>query len=189
VTSLSSEVSDIRTKNDRAEKFDSNGGRSARGFRCRAGPRVDLGLQQTASCAWNCRSDFETSSAKKKKKGKILWPTWWRRATTSMRSLPEPQSQVVIGFFLKRARKKLEKVTTILAGCYTHHHQYVPGLAVPSTRETRDCRFFLSRRDHERADSGGAGLSRLAHFFPNRSTCRRCNAESCRSRNAADGSV
>jgi outer membrane protein assembly factor BamD len=73
VASLSSEVNDIRTKNDRAEKFDSTAVDRLEASVAELGPRVDLGLQQTASARGTAAvAASETSSTKKKKKGKFF---------------------------------------------------------------------------------------------------------------------
>ena len=71
VSSLTSEINDIRAKNDKAEKFDPADVDRLETAVAELSPRVDAGLQQTAS--------FRTGSAasasndkKKKKKGKLF---------------------------------------------------------------------------------------------------------------------
>src|SRR5262245_731786 len=64
VSSLSSEVNDIRTKNDRAEKYDSTAVDRLEASVAELGPRVDLGLQQTASARGTAAVATETSSSK-----------------------------------------------------------------------------------------------------------------------------
>ena len=71
VSSLTSEINDIRAKNDKAEKFDPADIDRLEASVAELSPRVDAGLQQTAS--------FRTGSAanaandkKKKKKGKLF---------------------------------------------------------------------------------------------------------------------
>jgi len=70
VTSLQSEVSDIRQKNDRAEKFDATSVDRLEQEVAELNPRVELGLQETAGA----RGTVSTAStaSKKKKKGKLF---------------------------------------------------------------------------------------------------------------------
>ena len=73
VTSLTSEVNDLRTKNDKAEKFDSTAVDRLEASVAELEPRVDLGLQQTASARGTASATAATaSSSKKKKKGKLF---------------------------------------------------------------------------------------------------------------------
>ena len=68
VSSLISEVNDIRTKNDKAEKFDPSTIDRLETAVVELGPRVDTALQQTAG-AKNAAGSSAASSSKKKKKG------------------------------------------------------------------------------------------------------------------------
>ena len=68
VGSLASEVSDIKAKNDRAEKFDTSSVERLEGAVAEIGPRVDQLLQQTAS-ARGTSATASSSNSKKKKKG------------------------------------------------------------------------------------------------------------------------
>ncbi len=70
-TSLLSEVNDIRTKNDKAEKFDNTVVDRLEASVAELNPRVDLGLQQTASFRGTAAT-ARTSSKKKKKGGKLF---------------------------------------------------------------------------------------------------------------------
>jgi hypothetical protein len=69
---LTSEVSDIRTKNDKAEKFDSTAIDRLESSVAELGPRVELALQQTASARGTAAAASESSASKKKKKGKLF---------------------------------------------------------------------------------------------------------------------
>ena len=71
VASLSSEVNDLRTKNDKAEKFDSTAVDRLEGSVAELGTRVETGLQETAGLR-NTAAAVANSSDKKKKKGKFL---------------------------------------------------------------------------------------------------------------------
>jgi outer membrane protein assembly factor BamD len=70
VSSLMSEVSDLRSKNERAEKFDTTMIDRLETSVAEFSPRVDAALQQTASARGN--SVASSSSSSKKKKGKFL---------------------------------------------------------------------------------------------------------------------
>jgi outer membrane protein assembly factor BamD len=70
VGSLSSEVSDLKTKNDRAEKFDTSAVDRLETAVAEISPRVDQLLQQTASARGSSASS--SSSSKKKKKGGLF---------------------------------------------------------------------------------------------------------------------
>jgi outer membrane protein assembly factor BamD len=66
VSSLSSEVNDIKTKNDRAEKYDASAVDRLEGSVAELGPRVDQALQQTAGSRGTTTA---TTKSNKKKKG------------------------------------------------------------------------------------------------------------------------
>ena len=70
VSSVLSEVNDIRAKNDRAEKFDPSTIDRLESSTTELNTRVDAGLQSTASARTAVSAN--TSSANKKKKGKFL---------------------------------------------------------------------------------------------------------------------
>jgi len=71
VSSVQSEVSDLKAKNDRAEKFDTTAIERLETTVAELGPRVDQALQQTAS-ARGTAATSTSSSSKKKKKGGIF---------------------------------------------------------------------------------------------------------------------
>jgi len=71
-SSLTSEVNDIRTKNDKAEKFDSTAIDRLESSVSELGPRVESALQQTASARGTAAATSESSASKKKKKGKLF---------------------------------------------------------------------------------------------------------------------
>jgi outer membrane protein assembly factor BamD len=71
VSSLSSEMNDLRTKNDKAEKFDPASIDRLEAAVAELSTRVDTGLQQTASARTASATD-NSSDKKKKKKGKFL---------------------------------------------------------------------------------------------------------------------
>jgi outer membrane protein assembly factor BamD len=70
VSSLNTEVSDLRTKNDKAEKFDTTAIDRLEASVAELGTRVETGLQETAGLRNSTAA--ATSSDKKKKKGKFL---------------------------------------------------------------------------------------------------------------------
>jgi outer membrane protein assembly factor BamD len=70
VTSLISQINDIRTKNDKAEKFDPTDVDRLEASVAELSTRVDAGLQQTASARTG--SAASGSADKKKKKGKLF---------------------------------------------------------------------------------------------------------------------
>ena len=69
VSSLTSEVNDLRTKNDKAEKFDPAAIDRLESAVAELNTRVETGLQQTASARTGATA---SSDKKKKKKGKFL---------------------------------------------------------------------------------------------------------------------
>ena len=69
ISALSSELSDLRGKNDRAERFDSTAVDRLETAVAELAPRVEAGLQATASARGTAAS---ASSTKKKKKGRFL---------------------------------------------------------------------------------------------------------------------
>jgi outer membrane protein assembly factor BamD len=71
VSSLTSEVNDIRSKNDKAEKFDSTTLDRLEASVAELNTRVEQGLQETAS-ARNSAGTVASSEKKKKKKGKLF---------------------------------------------------------------------------------------------------------------------
>ncbi len=71
VSTLASEANDIRSKNDKAEKFDATALDRLEGSVAELNTRVDSGLQETAS-ARNAVATANSSDKKKKKKGKFL---------------------------------------------------------------------------------------------------------------------
>ena len=72
VSSLSSEVNDIKTKNDKAEKFDSTAVDRLEASVAELNTRVETGLQETASLRNTAAGAGASSSDKKKKKGKLF---------------------------------------------------------------------------------------------------------------------
>ena len=72
VASLSSEVSDIKTKNDRAEKFDSAVIERLEAAVAEISPRVEQTLQETAGVRKNASATASNSGSKKKKKGGLF---------------------------------------------------------------------------------------------------------------------
>lgn len=70
VSSLTSEVNDLRTKNDKAEKFDPAAIDRIEAAVAELNGRVETGLQQTASARTGATAS--SSDKKKKKKGKFL---------------------------------------------------------------------------------------------------------------------
>ena len=71
VSSLTSEINDIRAKNDKAEKFDPADIDRLETAVAELSPRVDAGLQQTAS-ARTGNAATASNDKKKKKKGKLF---------------------------------------------------------------------------------------------------------------------
>jgi outer membrane protein assembly factor BamD len=71
VSSLASEVSDIRSKNDKAEKFDATALDRLEASVAELNTRVESGLQETAG-ARNSVATVASSDKKKKKKGKLF---------------------------------------------------------------------------------------------------------------------
>ncbi|HET6979119.1 MAG TPA: outer membrane protein assembly factor BamD [Pyrinomonadaceae bacterium] len=72
VSSLTSEISDIRSKNDKAEKFDATAVDRLEGSVAELNTRVETGLQETAGARTAVASAAGTSDKKKKKKGKLF---------------------------------------------------------------------------------------------------------------------
>jgi len=72
VSSVSSEVNDIRTKNDKAEKFDSTAVDRLEGSVAELNTRVESTLQETAGLRNSTAATNAGSSNKKKKKGKLF---------------------------------------------------------------------------------------------------------------------
>src|ERR1044072_6170874 len=72
VSSVSSEVSDIRTKNDKAEKFDTTAVDRLEGTVGELSTRVESTLQETAGLRNSAAATSASSSNKKKKKGKLF---------------------------------------------------------------------------------------------------------------------
>jgi outer membrane protein assembly factor BamD len=70
VTSLQSEISDIRAKNDRAEKFDATAVDRLEQSVAELNTRVEQGLQETASARGTATS--ASTKSKKKKKGRLF---------------------------------------------------------------------------------------------------------------------
>ena len=77
VSSLSTEVNDIRTKNDKAEKFDSTAIDRLEASVAELNTRVESTLQETAGLR-NTTTASSNNSDKKKKKGKLLGVVWRR---------------------------------------------------------------------------------------------------------------
>ena len=71
VSSLASEVNDIRSKNDKAEKFDASALDRLEASVAELNTRVESGLQETAG-ARNAVATSASSEKKKKKKGKLF---------------------------------------------------------------------------------------------------------------------
>ena len=71
VSSLNSEVNDIRSKNDKAEKFDATAVDRLESSVAELNKRVETGLQETAG-ARNAKATAGSSDKKKKKKGGFL---------------------------------------------------------------------------------------------------------------------
>jgi len=72
VSSVSSEVSDIRTKNDKAEKFDTTAIDRLEGTVAELSTRVESTLQETAGLRNTAAATTASSNNKKKKKGKFF---------------------------------------------------------------------------------------------------------------------
>ena len=77
VSSLNSEVNDIRTKNDKAEKFDPTAVDRLETAVAELNTRVETGLQQTAGARTVNPSGVQP--IKRRKEGKFLRPVWRRR--------------------------------------------------------------------------------------------------------------
>ena len=71
VSSLTTEINDIRSKNDKAEKFDITAVDRLEGSVAELNTRVGSGLQETAA-ARNSVATVDSSDKKKKKKGKLF---------------------------------------------------------------------------------------------------------------------
>jgi outer membrane protein assembly factor BamD len=72
VSSLNSEVNNLKSKNDKAEKFDPADVDRLEGSVAELSTRVDAGLQQTASARTGSAVASSSSSKGKKKKGKLF---------------------------------------------------------------------------------------------------------------------
>jgi outer membrane protein assembly factor BamD len=72
VSSLSSEVNDIRSKNDKAEKFDASALDRLEASVAELNTRVQSGLQETAGARNSVATAAASSDNKKKKKGKLF---------------------------------------------------------------------------------------------------------------------
>jgi outer membrane protein assembly factor BamD len=72
VSSLNSEVNDIRSKNDKAEKFDTTAVDRLEGSVAELNTRVESSLQETASIRTSTAANNSSSSNKKKKKGHLF---------------------------------------------------------------------------------------------------------------------
>ena len=72
VSSLNSEINDIRTKNDKAEKFDPTAVDRLEGSVKELGTRVETGLQETAGLRNSAAAASNANSKNKKKKGKLF---------------------------------------------------------------------------------------------------------------------
>lgn len=72
VSSLTSEISDIRSKNDKAEKFDATALDRLEASVAELNTRVESGLQETAGARNAVASAGSSSDKKKKKKGKLF---------------------------------------------------------------------------------------------------------------------
>src|SRR5206468_10241035 len=72
VSAVTSEVNDIRAKNDRAEKFDATAVDRLEASVGELGPRVDQALQQTASARGTAAISTSSTTHKKKKKGRLF---------------------------------------------------------------------------------------------------------------------
>jgi outer membrane protein assembly factor BamD len=72
VTSLNSEVNDIRSKNDKAEKFDATAVDRLEGSVAELNTRVESNLQEFASLRNSAAATANNASNKKKKKGKLF---------------------------------------------------------------------------------------------------------------------
>jgi outer membrane protein assembly factor BamD len=72
VSSLNSEVNDIRSKNDKAEKFDATAVDRLEASVAELNTRVETGLQETASIRTSAAATSASSDKKKKKKGKLF---------------------------------------------------------------------------------------------------------------------
>src|SRR5206468_4109226 len=72
VSAVTSEVNDIRAKNDRAEKFDATAVDRLEASVAELGPRVDQALQQTASARGTAAITTSSTTHKKKKKGRLF---------------------------------------------------------------------------------------------------------------------
>jgi hypothetical protein len=105
-SSLTSEVSDLRTKNDKAEKFDSTAIDRLEGSVAELGPRVETGSSTDGECTWHCGSSIGLKLLPRKRKRENYLVCSAEEVTTSMQNLRELQLQVVIECYLKRARRK-----------------------------------------------------------------------------------
>src|SRR5215208_6762335 len=71
VSTLNSEVNDIRSKNDKAEKFDATAVDRLEGSVAELGTRVEKSLQETAGLRTSATAANAAADKKKKKKGKL----------------------------------------------------------------------------------------------------------------------
>src|SRR5215213_8401189 len=72
VSTLNSEVNDIRSKNDKAEKFDATAVDRLEGSVAELGTRVEKSLQETAGLRTSATAANAAADKKKKKKGKLF---------------------------------------------------------------------------------------------------------------------
>src|SRR5215216_99032 len=72
VSSVNSEVNDIRAKNDKAEKFDATAVDRLEGTVAELNARVESTLQQTAGLRTSANAGSSADDKKKKKKGKLF---------------------------------------------------------------------------------------------------------------------
>ena len=116
VSSLMSEVNDIRSKNDKAEKFDATSLDRLESAVADLNTRVENGLQQTASArGWQVRS----RTPRKRRRKKESCSDCLAVAKTNTPSLPARRLPAATACCLKKPRRKSGRTTTTPDACFS----------------------------------------------------------------------
>jgi TolA-binding protein len=167
VGSVMSEVNDIRSKNDKAEKFDATALDRLETSVAELNTRVETGLQQTAS-ARGASGAVASADKKKKKKGKFLglFGGGDDKYAELTGAPVAGRDRVLFEEAAKEVRKNNYDTGRLLFATIINTYPDSPFLPLAKLAIADS---FLSRRHHQRSDPGGAGLPGLAHVLPHRS--------------------
>ena len=166
VGSVLGEINDLHGKEDRSEKYDTSKIDGLETSVADLNTRVEAALQSTAgarAAGDQISSDYHPKPQKGKRRMFGLLPGKSNDKYAELTGSVAPgRDRVLFLEATKEVRKGSSRNRTLAV--YDHHH-HLSGFGLSADGQAGNCRFILSGRHNQLADSGGTGLSGLAHVL------------------------